>query len=68
MGRRIFPLLVVTVTVFATAIAPARAQGPEVTVDVIAQPIWHTAQDTLDLRLELSNTGAEALSGYIVTV
>lgn len=67
MARRSLVLLI-SVTLLA-AIAPAsRAQAAELDIDVIAQPIWHTPGDPLDLSLRLTNLRAEPIPGYIVTV
>ena len=67
MGRRI-SLLLITAAVVVAGAPVSRAQTPDVGVAVVAQPIWHAPGDPLDLTVRLTNTGAEPVSGYIVTV
>ena len=52
------------------ALAPlGRAQPPpQLTLSVIAQPIWHGPADRLGITVRLTNSGDDAVPGYILTV
>ena len=67
MGNR-FSLLIISVALVVTGAPLAHAQGPEVAVDVVSQPVWHEPGDALDLGLRISNDGGEPVDGYIVTI
>jgi hypothetical protein len=67
VGRRL-SLLLISVAVLVAGAPPSAAQDPEVTADVITQPVWHSAKDDLDLGVRIRNGGPEPIEGYIVTV
>ena len=64
--RAVVALLVVALV---PAVAPARAQqggGAELTVT--GQPIWRDTDDDIDLRLRITNSSAEPLEGYSLSL
>lgn len=67
MGRRLF-LLLICVAVLLAGAPPSSAQSPDVEVDVVTQPVWHSAKDDLDLGIKIRNGGSGSIEGYIVTV
>lgn len=70
MSARIVTAL--TTTLLVASLSPVAAQTTPEDIDVrmrlVGQPAWHQPQSPLDIELELSNVGTEALEGYNIRV
>jgi hypothetical protein len=68
--KLLFALVALLVATQAVAISFARAQGAqgEGELRLIAQPIWHGTDDSLNLRLRITNSSSEPLDGYSLSL
>ena len=67
MASRLLVTLI-SISILVAGAPVSRAQPGDVTVDVIAQPVWHVPGDALGLSVRISNPGPDPITGYIVTV
>jgi hypothetical protein len=63
-------LLVACVLTAMSLAAPAVAQDDdlEVRLDLVSQPVWHGPDDKLNLRVRVTNVGAQTLRGFQLVV
>lgn len=46
----------------------ATSVPPAVSLDLLAQPVWHGPEDSLDLKLRVNNGGVAALQGFQIVI
>jgi hypothetical protein len=67
------PVRLVTAVLAALAgtvvvLPSANAQEEVAEIELLAQPVWHDADDRLNLKLRITNTSEEELHGFNVVV
>ena len=66
---RVLTVFIACVLSTAAHSSPLRAQEPdEVSISLVAQPIWHEPDDSFNLRLRITNDGLDALDGFRLQV
>ena len=66
---RALAVVIVCVVAAAASPAPLRAQeSDEVSISLVAQPIWHEPGDPFNLRLRITNNGLDTLDGFRLQV
>jgi hypothetical protein len=68
--QRACALLLTALFMSLSSAQPTAAQspGPETTLSLIAQPLWHGPNKALGLNLRINNGSPEALKGFIIGV
>lgn len=66
---RVLAVVIACVLSAGVSPAPLRAQEPgEVSIFLVAQPIWHEPGDPFNLRLRIANEGPDTLDGFRLQV